>query len=139
MSRERDNGRRGRIYGIGLPMMLVIYVVLCLLTMSVLSLLTANRAEKIEEESLVSFNEQNDAENQAEVRIAEYNRELQKDPDSAPERQEFTVPVSSEKELYVTLEKAGDGEDVHYQVTEWRTAVSHERAEQSLHGINIGK
>lgn len=158
MTQERKERNRGtKVWGIGLPLIMVVFVILCLITMAVLSLLTSLRAEKIEEESFRTFQQRTVMENAAEERIAAYNRNLTLHPDTAKEEVSFTVDGSgkisdeskspednsgedaADRKLEVTLKRTKDGENAFYRVVKWKTVISHKNESQTRQGITFGK
>ena len=98
-SREKRNRPLG-LYPIGLPLLLLIYIILCVITLSVLSLLTSRGNMYNERDEVKSKEALNQAENQAEEWIHEMKN---KDVNSGVKEETTDFMVKENSYLHVTL------------------------------------
>lgn len=112
-SREKRNRPLG-LYPIGLPLLLLIYIILCVITLSVLSLLTS-RGNMYNESDEVKLKEAlNQAENQAEEWIHEMKN---KDVNSGVKKETKDFMVKENSYLHVTLSL--NEETSQYEITSY--------------------
>ncbi|MDD6351312.1 MAG: hypothetical protein PUG16_02785 [Lachnospiraceae bacterium] len=124
------------VYRLGLPLLFSVYILLCLITLSVLSLITSRqnlRNENLQKEAREAYFA---AENQAEDRIKEIDEEVLTRIDM-PLEETFTIPIDEKKTLEVGLKRTA--EENRYRITEWKTIVSEYEGEDTVKGLTSGK
>ncbi len=112
-SREKRNRPLG-LYPIGLPLLLLIYIILCVITLSVLSLLTSRGNMYNERDEVKSKEALNQAENQAEEWIHEMKK---KDVNSGEKEETKDFMVKENSYLHVTLSL--NEETSQYEITSY--------------------
>ncbi|MBQ1748685.1 MAG: hypothetical protein II044_00055 [Lachnospiraceae bacterium] len=112
-SREKRNRPLG-LYPIGLPLLLLIYIILCVITLSVLSLLTSRGNMYNERDEVKSKEALNQAENQAEEWIHEMKN---KDVNSRVKEETKDFMVKENSYLHVTLSL--NEETSQYEITSY--------------------
>jgi len=112
-SREKRNRPLG-LYPIGLPLLLLIYIILCVITLSVLSLLTSRGNMYNERDEVNSKEALNQAENQAEEWIHEMKN---KDVNSGVKEETKDFMVKENSYLHVTLSL--NEETSQYEITSY--------------------
>ncbi|HBE07571.1 MAG TPA: hypothetical protein DCY73_00705 [Lachnospiraceae bacterium] len=112
-SREKRNRPLG-LYPIGLPLLLLIYIILCVITLSVLSLLTSRGNMYNERDEVKSKEALNQAENQAEEWIHEMKN---KDVNSGVKEETKDFMVKENSYLHVTLSL--NEETSQYEITSY--------------------
>ncbi|MDD6148861.1 MAG: hypothetical protein PUB40_08090 [Lachnospiraceae bacterium] len=112
-SREKRNRPLG-LYPIGLPLLLLIYIILCVITLSVLSLLTSRGNMYNERDEVKSKEALNQAENQAEEWIHEMKN---KDVNSGVKEETTDFMVKENSYLHVTLSL--NEETSQYEITSY--------------------
>ena len=112
-SREKRNRPLG-LYPIGLPLLLLIYIILCVITLSVLSLLTSRGNMYNERDEVKSKEALNQAENQAEEWIHEMKN---KDVNSRVKEETNDFMVKENSYLHVTLSL--NEETSQYEITSY--------------------
>ena len=112
-SREKMNRPLG-LYPIGLPLLLLIYIILCVITLSVLSLLTSRGNMYNERDEVKSKEALNQAENQAEEWIHEMKN---KDVNSGVKEETKDFMVKENSYLHVTLSL--NEETSQYEITSY--------------------
>ncbi|MDY5703357.1 MAG: hypothetical protein SPK77_00170 [Lachnospiraceae bacterium] len=112
-SREKRNRPLG-LYPIGLPLLLLIYIILCVITLSVLSLLTSRGNMYNESDEVKSKEALNQAENQAEEWIHEMKN---KDVNSGVKKETKDFMVKENSYLHVTLSL--NEETSQYEITSY--------------------
>lgn len=112
-SREKRNRPLG-LYPIGLPLLLLIYIILCVITLSVLSLLTSRGNMYNERDEVKSKEALNQAENQAEEWIHEMKN---KDVNSRVKEETKDFMVKENSYLHVTLSLSE--ETSQYEITSY--------------------
>lgn len=112
-SREKRNRPLG-LYPIGLPLLLFIYIILCVITLSVLSLLTSRGNMYNERDEVKSKEALNQAENQAEEWIHEMKN---KDVNSRVKEETKDFMVKENSYLHVTLSL--NEETSQYEITSY--------------------
>lgn len=112
-SREKRNRPLG-LYPIGLPLLLLIYIILCVITLSVLSLLTSRGNMYNESDEVKSKEALNQAENQAEEWIHEMKN---KDVNSRVKEETKDFMVKENSYLHVTLSL--NEETSQYEITSY--------------------
>lgn len=112
-SREKRNCPLG-LYPIGLPLLLLIYIILCVITLSVLSLLTSRGNMYNERDEVKSKEALNQAENQAEEWIHEMKN---KDVNSGVKEETKDFMVKENSYLHVTLSL--NEETSQYEITSY--------------------
>lgn len=125
-----------RAYNIGLPLVLVVYVILCLITLSVISVLTAKQNLNNELASQKAYQEQCIAENEAEKYIANANEKLKQNPLGEPEYLSYFVSINSKRNLEIGLTKKQDENGYYYEVIKWAThTIEDDSGEMVLKGM----
>ncbi len=112
-SREKRNRPLG-FYPMGLPLLLLIYIILCVITLSVLSLLTSRGNMYNERDEVKSKEALNQAENQAEEWIHEMKI---KDANSGVKEETKDFMVKENSYLHVTLSL--NEETSQYEITSY--------------------
>jgi hypothetical protein len=115
-------------YGMGFPLMLVFYVVLALLTFSMISLMTVKHSYQNEISSVEGYIEYNQACNKAE----EWIDVLRQEDSTAlgqTYKQEFSIDKT--KKLVVAVKFW----DNSVKVTDWRVVVTKNSKEQTVRGL----
>lgn len=130
--RLREIGHHDHAYGPGLPLMLVIFVILCLVTLAVLSLFTAGQSKSQREQEYGKLWNRTEAENSAEEWV---RKETEKSlvMTDLPLTEEKTFLIDNGNTLSVRLERGTEGEP--YRITRWKTVTEAKETEQSLKGI----
>ena len=101
---------------VGVSLLLVVFLVLCMVIFSVLSLSGALKDYKYSEKNAIRTTEYYEANNLAEEKLAEIGRSMSAD---AAGTIEFTVPINESKLLLVILE-VHPGETPGYQILTWK-------------------
>jgi len=129
-SREKRNRPLG-LYPIGLPLLLLIYIILCVITLSVLSLLTSRGNMYNERDEVKSKEALNQAENQAEEWIHEMKN---KDVNSGVKEETKDFMVKENSYLHVTLSL--NEETSQYEITSYVLVDSSpDTDDESLQGL----
>lgn len=106
---------------IGTSFMLVIFIVLCMVIFSVLSLSSAYKDYEYSQKNAKRAKEYYEANNLAEEKLAEIDALIASgDIDSANSVIEFTVPVNETELLQVSLNIHPE-QTPHYKITTWKT------------------
>lgn len=129
-SREKRNRPLG-LYPIGLPLLLLIYIILCVITLSVLSLLTSRGNMYNERDEVKSKEALNQAENQAEEWIHEMKN---KDVNSGVKEETKDFMVKENSYLHVTLSL--NEETSQYEITSYELVDSSpDTDDETLQGL----
>ena len=130
MTKERN--RNIRAYGMGMPLVLVIYVILCLVTLSIISLLTSRQSYRNEEVSMEELIAYNTAVNQGERWVNDCKMLAGEGQDKVR-----NVEIEMEEGKYLSiqlkLQQLEDG-SYDYTVTEWHVVTEMQSTEQTLQG-----
>jgi hypothetical protein len=128
MRNKRLTDRNTFGYGMGFPLMLVFYVVLALMTFSMISLMTAKHSYSNECASVESYTEYNEAANQAEEWIGTLRAE-----DSTILGKVYTeeFKISDTKKLMVSAKFW----DNSIKIVDWRIVVTKNSEEQTVKGL----
>ncbi len=121
---DRDTGSR---FPFGSVLLFVSFLVLCIFTFAVLSLITARNDYKAGKKAAEHQSAYYAASNEAEDRIAELNAELKNAGGAGggvPDRVSFQVPVEDTAVLSVALEAEDKGRGPVYRVTRWELVPS---------------
>lgn len=114
----------------GLPLLMVVFLILCLFTFAAISLVTARNDYHASQKNAENQTAYYAACNQAEEKLAALNRELA-DQVSSGEKisadestPSYEIPVDDSHVLSVALEADTDAETPHYTVLKWRVETS---------------
>ena len=148
----KDSVFRFKPYGMGMPIILVLIVVLCLLTFSVVSLMTARNSYRNEELSKKAFHEYQEAENEANEWVSEIQRKYadgnrdvldyevsRYDTKDGSEIivMEKLFQINKKKDLYVEITvEVGLGKSILIDVMKWMTVNNEDvPTEQTVQGM----
>lgn len=123
------------VYRLGLPLLFSVYILLSLITLSVLSLITSRqslRNEKLQKESRQAYVV---AENQAEEKLRDLNQDAGAGKEEA--KVTFSIPVSPKEKLEVMAVRPDGGSS--YEIREWKTISYEETGEDTVKGMPWGK
>lgn len=115
-------------YGMGFPLMLVFYVVLALLTFSMISLMTVKHSYQNEISSVEGYKEYNKACNKAEEWIDVLRQE---DSTALGQTYKQEFDIDKTKKLVVAVKFW----DNSVKVTDWRVVVTKNSKEQTVRGL----
>ena len=130
MTKERN--RNIRAYGMGMPLVLVIYVILCLVTLSIISLLTSRQSYRNEEVSMEELIAYNTAVNQGERWVNDCKMLAGEGQDEV-RNLEIEMEEGKYLSIQLKLQQLEDG-SYDYTVTEWRVVTEMQSTEQTLQG-----
>jgi hypothetical protein len=136
---------------IGLPSIMLIFVVLCLVSFGVLSLVSANADRKLSKKVLTRQQEYYNASNTAQEMLAEVDNKLHTAYNKATTRDEYmtliseiptsyTYEISDIQSLIVTLSYLypSQADEPLYQITMWKVVTADDLDyDTSLHLIDI--
>ncbi|MCR4782277.1 MAG: hypothetical protein K5851_06015 [Lachnospiraceae bacterium] len=115
-------------YGMGFPLMLVFYVVMALLTFSMISLMTVKHSYQNEISSVEGYKEYNQACNKAEEWIDVLRQE---DSTALGQTYKQEFDIDKTKKLVVAVKFW----DNSVNVTDWRVVVTKNSKEQTVRGL----
>lgn len=119
-------------YGMGMPLILVIYVTLCLVTLSVISLMTSRQSYHNEQASTENLTSYTTAENEAEQWIHELKTS---ETTKMQQVYEKDIPITEGKTLVVEVEFYEVDGEVTYEIHSWHVETEESDQEQTVQGL----
>jgi hypothetical protein len=125
---------------IGLPSIMLIFVVLCLVSFGVLSLVSANADRKLSQKVLTRQEEYYNASNEAQEMLADVDTKLHNAYNNSSSKEEYILLISDIQSLQVTLSYLYPEsiDEPLYQIMQWKVVTKDDLDyDTSLHLIEI--
>lgn len=108
--------REMRITSMGIPLLILVFINLCLVTFSVLSLQNAVTDEKMSRKAAEHTTAYYEAVNAVNRRLCADAKQYRK---TGEREYQYTEPVGEQQQLFVRVRMTGEEKNVSYKILEW--------------------